>query len=390
MANDFNKISQMLATIEINKPFWQDKDYEVYIYGTGSFGQDVLQALIEHGVSVQGFLDHIKRDDSLYQGFPVFLPEEPITSHNNSAKAVVLAIHNPFGNLVEIHNKLVTLGYKRIITPIELFDHLDSSLGNRYWLTNRAFYHSMSIFLEKTYRLWSDDASRSIFIRIIKHRLTGDYSILPQPDWDNHYAPKDIPAWQSPIRMIDCGAFDGDSLQDILNTGATFEALAAFEPDLATFKKLKTFIYQNREYFPNSILWPCGAYSSTTKLPFNTNLGASSGIANTGNTAIQCVAIDDVLPDFQPTLIKMDIEGAEYDALLGAQKTITKNKPGLAISLYHTPAHLWQIPLLVDRLANSKTMDWNTEAQVSYLYFLRTHSANGYDLVFYAIPTLNE
>ena len=46
----------------------------------------------------------------------------------------------------------------------------------------------------------------------------------------------------------------------------------------------------------------------------------------------------------------MDIEGAEYEALLGARGTISKYRPGLAISLYHRPADLWQIPLLINEM----------------------------------------
>jgi FkbM family methyltransferase len=365
MSDNFDEVLQILATVEAKPPFWLSNACEFYIYGTGTFGQDVYLALTERGVPVQGFLDHIKRGEQFYHGVPVFNPNEPINAQTPTEKSVVLAIHNPFADLVEIHKKLKALGYQRIITPIEMFDYLGDILGDRYWLTSRMFYRSMATVLEKVYRLWSDNTSRDIFSRIIKHRLTGDYSVLPQPDWDHRYAPDDIPAWQSPIRIIDCGAF---------------------EPDIATFSKLKGFIIKNSDKFPNSTLLPCGVYSTTTQLQFNANLGVNSGISKSGDTTIQCVAIDDALPDFHPTLIKMDIEGAEYDALLGAQKTIVNYKPGLAISLYHTPAHLWQIPLLVDRLVSSSTPAGHTSGSISYDYFLRPHMANGYELVFYAVP----
>jgi hypothetical protein len=86
------------------------------------------------------------------------------------------------------------------------------------------------------------------------------------------------------------------------------------------------------------------------------------------------VSIDDALHGFSPNFIKMDIEGAELAALLGARRTIHDCRPGLAICLYHHPAHLWQIPNLI--------RSWNLD----YRFYLRVHSNNGFELVMYAVP----
>jgi hypothetical protein len=81
-------------------------------------------------------------------------------------------------------------------------------------------------------------------------------------------------------------------------------------------------------------------------------MGEASGIAVSGEMIIQCVALDDTLPNFVPTLINMDIEGIEMDAQIGARQQILAHKPALALSSYHTPAHLWEIPLWVAQLAD--------------------------------------
>lgn len=98
-----------------------------------------------------------------------------------------------------------------------------------------------------------------------------------------------------------------------------------------------------------------------------------SVITPEGSLHIQVVALDDVLPSFNPTLIKLDIEGAEPAALRGAAGTIRRNQPKLAVSVYHEPDHLWKIPVLMRELLPTHPLA------------LRYHQFNGFDVVAYAL-----
>lgn len=51
-----------------------------------------------------------------------------------------------------------------------------------------------------------------------------------------------------------------------------------------------------------------------------------------------------------PTWIKLDVEGAEMDALCGAAKTIAAHGPTITVALYHTLAHMWEIPAYLRQL----------------------------------------
>jgi FkbM family methyltransferase len=206
----------------------------------------------------------------------------------------------------------------------------------------------------------------------VKYRTHGNTEILPIPDMAHQYFPNDIPAWSSPIRFIDCGAYDGDTLRNALNLGIKFENIALFEPDHSNFNSLIQFI--SKRWDTPACCWPCGVYSSTDHMHFALKGGEGGKLHAASNNIIQVVALDDVLYGFRPNLIKMDIEGAEIEALLGAKRQIIENKPGLAISVYHHPRHLWQIPLMV------KT--WNLD----YRFYLRMHGHNGFETVMYAIP----
>ena len=89
---------------------------------------------------------------------------------------------------------------------------------------------------------------------------------------------------------------------------------------------------------------------------------------------VQVVALDDVLPDYKPSLIKLDIEGAEPDALRGAHRNIVKYGPELAVSVYHAPHHIWQIPAQIRSMLPDHRL------------YLRSHWYNGFDTVVYAFP----
>ena len=197
--------------------------------------------------------------------------------------------------------------------------------------------------------------------------------MLPQPDLEHQYFPADIPQWKKPLQLVDCGAYDGDTLTNFINADIPIEAVAAFEPDQSNFQKLAKYV-QEKE-IPNSFLWPCGVYSSSIQLNFSGGQGEASVISEKGSFTIQCISLDEVIPDFQPTLIKMDIEGAEMEALRGAQTIIQKYKPGLAISAYHLPSHIWEIPLWVKQMLPD-----------AYHYYLRAHGYNDFDIVLYAVP----
>ena len=101
----------------------------------------------------------------------------------------------------------------------------------------------------------------------------------------------------------------------------------------------------------------------------------SSSISSNGTIEVNVAPLDELLQSVSPSYIKMDIEGAEPEALEGAAGIIRKNLPILAISVYHHFDHLWRLPLLIQSLSQR------------YRFFLRPHGVEAFDLVCYAVPT---
>jgi FkbM family methyltransferase len=291
---------------------------------------------------------------------------------------IILAIHNREVDMKALIARIKALGYIHLLTMIDLYDHFAAELGARYWLTYRTFYRDYETQINAAYNLWADDLSREAYEKTLHFRLTGDFSLLPEPDMAHQYFPPDLPPWKQPMRLIDCGAYDGDVIRNFTKSGYKFSALAAFEPDAQNYARLAKYTQEHSKTIPELSLWPCGVCAISCQLRFASGLDEASGIEASGETVIQCVALDEALPNFAPTLIKMDIEGAEMDALMGARQLILAHQPALALSVYHTPAHLWEIPLWVEQLA--------AENGLHYTYYLRSHARNCFDTVFYAVP----
>jgi hypothetical protein len=101
---------------------------------------------------------------------------------------------------------------------------------------------------------------------------------------------------------------------------------------------------------------------------------ATTAEAGEGTIAVRAAPLDDLLAGAVPTFIKLDVEGAEPDALLGARGTIGAHGPVIAVCVYHRQDHLWRIPLML--------REWRDD----YAFFLRPHNEEGWDLVCYAVP----
>ena len=101
--------------------------------------------------------------------------------------------------------------------------------------------------------------------------------------------------------------------------------------------------------------------------------GSSTCITENGSLVIQGYDIDSIVGEEQVTFIKMDIEGSELKALEGAEKTIKRHKPKLAICIYHKPMDVIEIPSYIMRLVPE------------YKFCIRQYTSRMWETVLYAI-----
>ena len=354
-------------------PVWEGR--KIVIYGAGGFGRSVASALLKRKAAVLGFLDQRGTGQIVLEDLRSHPPRSTEAKHWLHEKPVVLiGTHNPKVAVRDIAGLLTEIGFTTVVTPMEIYWHLGEELGWCFWLGTRADYAQAATCLDKTRALWADAESERLFLETLLYRLAFDLEMAATVSGAAcQYAHPTVPRWMNPLRLVDGGAYTGDTLQSLLHHGYSFASLYAFEPDLENFRKLRDCVASLLPQTQSSI-WPCGVSSKTDRLKFSEGGGTSSKFSETGSAQVPVVALDDVLHGQAVNLIKLDIEGAELDALQGAKRLIEKDRPGLAVCLYHYPQHLWAIPL------------WVAELDLGYRFYFRMHEPCTFETVLYALP----
>lgn len=152
-----------------------------------------------------------------------------------------------------------------------------------------------------------------------------------------------------------------------------YKGIFAFEPNAKMIDTCKkTF---SNPKFHDVALINKGAWSKPDTLKFQENSGIFMGgarVCESGKVSIETDSIDNVLQGEKVTFIKMDIEGSEREALIGACKTIQKDKPKLALSIYHKPEDILEIPHIIYTYNNN------------YKFAIRQYASNMFETILYA------
>jgi FkbM family methyltransferase len=347
------------------------------LFGARRLGRKTLDGLRKAGVEPVAFSDNDPATwNTMIDGVPVLPPADAASRFGRSA-AFVITIWGltPKQTLLECERQLRDLGCRTVVPLLPLLWKYAGIFLPDLFRDLPHKVHEDAGALRDAMAVLSDDRSKAELLAQVRWRLFGDFGSLTDPVEEPIYFPSSVGALTSEEVFVDCGAYDGDTLKVFLNLcGGRFEKIIAFEPDPNNRARLR----QTIAGFPEAVrrrigIRPeaTGAYSRPVKFAATGTVGARIG---QGDFEVDCVTLDDALRDEAPTYIKMDIEGAEPEALAGARRILAERAPVLAVCSYHVQNHCWRIPLQIQRT--------NPE----YRIFLRQHIQYVEDLVCYAIP----
>lgn len=353
-----------------------DSYEDIIIFGAGFGGADTYELLKNtdrHKNKVKAFSDNNKdKIGKMYCGLPVINPVEIASLYK---KALVLVSSTAFDI---IKKQLIEMG----IFEYNIFFFQPYGLSLAGGGTDREYVKDNIDSLSWVYDRLMDKESKELFTSLLKYRICKKQEILDGirkyvlPEKEQYFDKRILDGYFFSTGFVDAGAYTGDTLTEFLANYPDWSGTYyCFEADPEIADSLENAISKNE--YHNVVVKRIALWNERTTLKFDTTSGgrgAGSKISSDG-IDVGADSLDDVLLNVRLDFIKMDIEGAEHKALLGARNIIVSNKPILTICIYHKREDFFDIPCLIETLCPNE-----------YDFYVRQYRYGQTETVLYAMP----
>jgi FkbM family methyltransferase len=340
----------------------------VVVFGTGEFSAYITALLAQRGIVPSCYCDNdASRLGTLFNSVPVLSVQELKNDFRTASILVATYAHR-----AAVLSQLLAEGFeqRQVFIP-DINESMVYEIASQYWSgfmgPNQKWIAARAASIERVHGLLSDEPSRELFkLRLalatsclspsLLEPLTKKIARHPLEQYFDATVDFGSARHREDHAFLDAGAYTGDTIDVFLKwTGKRYRTILAFEPEPNTHRMLRdnTATCPGIEYC-TKVLW-----STPGMVPFEVvTARTGSGNVNLSGHAtceMEATTIDTLVAASDTTFIKMDIEGAELEALKGGAETIRRNRPVMAICVYHRPEHLIEIPLLLlDLLPNSR------------------------------------
>jgi len=336
--------------------FVNSKHQPKYIFGRNEYAKSIAAQ-----VEVDGFIDDFT-SDYFYIDKPILKTEDV----PKDALVVSVVVGRPFTAKKRLEEaKLKQLDYFSFYRyaglPIQQVT---------CWGDFKVDFASNKIQYKWVFDLLSDQESQKTFNAIINFRLSNNLSFMEGfvERQDSQYFEGFLELQGNGEVFVDVGGFDGSSSLGFIKNCPYYKEIHFFEPEKNNMsiavEKLKS--YHSINYYEIALSDNKGF------VRFSIN-GSSSRFDNNGSIHIYTDKLDDTV-SAPVSYIKMDIEGAEKNALMGAQNIIKTFHPRLAVCVYHLGDDFWRIPELL------------LSIREDYNIYLRHYTEGIAETVMYFVP----
>lgn len=277
----------------------------------------------------------------------------PVVSPKELAEYEELVVIIMLGEPLPVQRQLDEMGIRWVL-------HCDLSVDSELGLPREKEWFEGEIpKIREAYTLFEDAESKRIYVNAICNRIAYPTAAYR---WEDLYSGgvyfgQPFFKFTKEEAYVDCGAYDGGTVKQFFETVKDYKAIYAFELDQENFRKMEEKIGEGHERI---WLFQKGVLDENKVLLYGLGEGDNEPMEGisilkpaVGDICTaEVVRLDDALEGKEVTFIKMDVEGAELQALKGCRRLITEQSPKLAICVYHRTSDLWQIPILLHSFQN--------------------------------------
>ncbi len=338
----------------------------ICLYGTGSLGSDMAHILAENRPDLKIVCFGDSHRTGRHLGLEIRGPEQLAARRDWDLILIASQFHAEIADALE----------QRGLGPLAAIDPE---------IRGRLFTDAQKVEIARTRALFHREEDRLLYDLLIRARNTNLRDLsdhVARHGWTEAQQYLDFVRFAQMRVVIEGGVLGGENALAFLERMPAGGRLIGFEPDLETY----THSPLRKDLARHDIeVVPLALWHEPAELRFLTERGpervGSSRVVGDGpehaDTTVQGITLDSFVAERgleRVDFIKLDIEGAEPNALRGAVATLTRFRPQLAICIYHQRAHLYEIPL------------WLDDHLTGYRYALGHYGPDIWETVFYAVP----
>jgi len=319
----------------------------IVMYGMGNGGDRLLDICQSKGLFAADIFasDGFVRGHS-FRGYKVKSLTEIEAAYEEFIILLAFGTSRP-----DVMNMLKTLSQKHTL----LAPHMPV-FGNT--LFDEAWFSEHRSAFDELCDLLADEQSKATLKNLIDYMITGEISPLFDCMTSEEEAVSLLQLTDAET-YVDGGAYNGDTVASFVKTVSDkYSHIYAFEPDGKSCKKL---VKRTEDTSVDRItLFNKGLWSGEDMLSFESKAARGSALSPNGG-AVPVTSLDNALGNVPVSYLKLDVEGAEREALLGAENILKTHKPKLNIALYHRTEDIITLPFLIRKI------------RPDYRFYLRKH-----------------
>lgn len=331
-------MNNMLEFIKEKQDCWdflRETDLPIFIYGMGDGALKIMRVFEQYKIPLAGFFasDEFVRGHT-FEGHLVHTLSqiEALIDEFVVVLAFAAGYQSLYDRIYEIAKKHILLAPDVPVAGEGLFTY-------GYCVENAEK-------IQVVYDMLADEKSKQVYADVINFKISGRIDYLNNCTTPKEEIYSEIIKLGKDEVFVDLGAYNGDTAQEFIDAcGGDFRNVYAFEPNPKNFRKMTKNLPEDERI----TLFNGAAWSKCGTIEFSANEGRMSRANGAGKKVeIPTYAIDEAVAE-QATVLKLDVEGAEREAILGARRHIAGGTKILC-SLYHRNEDMFDLPLLIKEI----------------------------------------